>query len=61
MGRFDYFKTYAGGPYYSRYILGVNIYPLPHLDFMPQVRFNTTNAVGAPQPLEALIQSHVYF
>lgn len=61
MGRFDYFKTYQEGPYYSRYILGINIYPLPHLDFMPQVRFNTTNAVGAPQPLEALVQSHVYF
>ncbi len=61
MGRFDYFKTYAGGPYYSRYILGINIYPLPHLDFMPQVRFNTTNALGASQPLEALVQSHVYF
>ncbi len=61
MGRFDYFKTFAGGPYYARYILGVNIYPVPHLDFMPQIRFNTTNAIGAPQPLEALIESHVYF
>lgn len=61
MGRFDYFKTYSAGPYYSRYILGINIYPIPHLDFMPQVRFNTTNAAGAPQPLEALVQSHIYF
>lgn len=61
MGRVDYFKTYSDGPYYSRYILGINIYPLPHLDFMPQVRFNTTNAAGAAQPFEALIQSHVYF
>ncbi len=61
MGRFDYFKTYADGPYYSRYVLGVNIYPFPHLDFMPQVRFNTTNAAGASQPFEALVQSHVYF
>ena len=61
VGRFDYFKTYAGGPTYARYILGADIYPLPHLDFMPQVRFNTTNVAGAPQPVEALIQSHVYF
>ncbi len=61
MGRFDYFKTYAGGPSYSRYILGVNIYPMLHLDLMPQIRFNTTSAVGGSHPFEALIQSHVYF
>jgi len=61
VGRWDYFKTYAAGPTYARYILGVNIYPLPHLDFMPQVRFNTTNIAGAEQPVEALIQSHIYF
>lgn len=61
MARFDYFKTYTGGPYYSRYILGVNIYPIPHLDFMPQIRFNTASVAGAPQPFEALVQSHVYF
>lgn len=61
MGRLDYFKTYAGGPYYLRYIFGINIYPIPHLDFMPQIRFNTTNAPRAPHPFEALIQSHVYF
>ena len=61
MGRFDYFKTYAGGPYYSRYILGVNIYPILHLDLMPQIRLNTTDATGGSHPFEALIQSHVYF
>lgn len=61
VGRYDYFKTYAGGPFYSRYIVGMNFYPIPHLDFMPEIRFNTTNARGAPQPLEALVESHIYF
>lgn len=61
VGRYDYFRSYAAGPQYMRYVLGVNIYPIPHLDFTPQVRFNTTNINGAPQPVEALIQSHIYF
>jgi hypothetical protein len=61
VARFDYFKQYPGGPTYYRYILGADVYPIPHIDLIPQVRFNTTNVVGAPQPVEALIQSHVYF
>jgi len=61
VGRYDYFKTDTGGPMYARYIVGLNVYPIPHLDFMPQVRFNTTNLSGASQPVEALIQSHIYF
>ncbi len=61
MGRLDYFKTYTGGPYYTRYVLGINLYPIPHLDLMPQVRFNTTSVAAAPHPFEALVQSHVYF
>ncbi len=60
-GRFDYFRTIAGGPIYERYAIGPDIYPLPHLDFMPQVRFNLNNIVGATRPVEALIQSHIYF
>ncbi len=61
VGRFDYFRNSAGGQIYARYIIGADIFPIPHLDFMPQVRFNTTNVTGAPQPVEALIQSHIYF
>ncbi len=61
VARFDYFKQYPGGPTYYRYIIGADVYPMPHLDLMPQVRFNTTNVVGAPRPVEALIQSHIYF
>lgn len=65
VGRFDYFKEFAAGPVYYRYIFGGDIYPIPHLDLMPQIRFNTTNVVGTPgysRPvLEALIQSHIYF
>lgn len=61
VGRFDYFKQYPAGPAYYRYVVGADVYPIPHIDFMPQIRFNTTNVVGAPHPVEALIQSHVYF
>ncbi len=61
VGRFDYFKQYPAGPAYYRYIIGADVYPIPHVDFMPQIRFNTTNVIGAPHPVEALIQSHVYF
>ncbi len=62
-GRFDYFKTFSGdgSPIYSRYILGVNIYPVPHVDLMPQVRFNSSNASVGSNPIEALVQSHIYF
>ncbi len=62
-GRFDYFKTFSGdgSTIYSRYILGVNIYPVPHVDLMPQVRFNSSNASVGSNPIEALVQSHIYF
>lgn len=66
-GRFDYFKEFVGGPTYYRYVIGTDIYPIPHLDLMPEVRFNTTNVVGSPgyygshPVVEALIQSHIYF
>ncbi len=61
VARLDYFKTYAGGPEYLRYVFGADIYPIPHLDLIPQIRFNTTSAAGAPQPFEALVQSHIFF
>jgi hypothetical protein len=63
VGRLDYFRVFSGSgsPIYLRYVLGVNIYPIPHLDFMPQVRFNRSNVIGDQQPIEALIQSHIYF
>jgi hypothetical protein len=60
-GRFDYFRTAIGGPIYERYIIGADIYPIPHVDLMPQVRFNLNNLIGVPRPVEALIQSHIYF
>jgi len=63
-GRFDYFRTVIGGPTYERYIVGVNIYPLPHVDLMPQVRLNLDNQGNAKPSgrlTEALIQSHIYF
>ncbi len=61
-GRFDYFRTVVGGPIYERYIVGANIYPIPHVDLMPQVRFNLDNITHANTPVvEALIQSHLYF
>ena len=67
MARLDYFKSYSSGPEFTRYVFGVNIYPLPHLDLMPQIRFNSANSAGAalagvsPATTEALIQSHIYF
>ncbi len=67
VGRFDYFKEFTFGPTYYRYIIGGDVYPIPHLDLMPQIRFNTTNVVGSPgyfrshPVIEALIQSHIYF
>jgi hypothetical protein len=61
-GRFDYFRTVVGGHIYERWIVGANIYPLPHVDLMPQVRFNLDNIANANTPVvEALIQSHIYF
>lgn len=61
-GRFDYFRTVVGGPIYERYIIGADIYPIPHVDLMPQVRFNLDNITHANTPVvEALIQSHIYF
>jgi hypothetical protein len=61
VGRFDYFRNLTGGQIYTRYIIGADIFPIPHFDFMPQIRLNTTNISNAPQPVEALIQSHIYF
>jgi hypothetical protein len=60
-GRFDYFRTVVGGPIYERYVIGADIYPIPHIDLMPQIRFNLNNIVGEKRPIEALIQSHIYF
>lgn len=60
-GRFDYFRTVAGGPIYERYVFGADIYPIPHIDLMPQIRFNLNNVIGDRRPVEALIQSHIYF
>jgi hypothetical protein len=68
VARLDYFKIFNGtiqgqtSPIYTRYLLGLNIYPIPHVDLMPQIRFNkSSNAPGYPQPFEALLQSHIYF
>ncbi|MGB9591258.1 MAG: hypothetical protein ACPL1K_01935, partial [Candidatus Kryptoniota bacterium] len=61
VGRFDYFRNLTGGQTYTRYIIGADIFPIPHIDFMPQFRLNTANVNGAPQPGKALIQSHIYF
>jgi hypothetical protein len=60
-GRFDYFRTVIGGPVYERYVIGADVYPIPHIDLTPQIRFNTNNVINAPRPFEALIQSHIYF
>ncbi len=51
-GRFDYFKVFSGpgSPIYYRYIFGVNIYPIPHIDLMPQVRFNSSTPRGQLKP-----------
>ena len=51
-GRFDYFKVFSGpgSPIYYRYIFGVNIYPIPHIDLMPQVRFNSSRRAGSKTP-----------
>lgn len=61
MARLDYFRSYSGGPSYTRYIVGLNVYPLPHLDLMPQVRFDNSILPGSGHVVEALVQSHVYF
>ncbi|MFZ1081455.1 MAG: hypothetical protein WAO19_05965, partial [Candidatus Kryptoniota bacterium] len=63
-GRFDYFKTFSGpgSPIYYRYIFGLDIYPIPHVDLTPQIRYNTSkNVSGNSNPIEALVQSHIYF
>jgi len=59
--RLDYFRSVAGGPVYERYIIGADIYPFPHIDLTPQIRFNSNNVINEPSPIEALIQSHIYF
>ena len=59
--RFDYFRIVAGGPIYERFVVGTDIYPIPHVDLMPQVRFNLNNIKGESRPFEALLQSHIYF
>ena len=60
--RFDYFRTVIGGPIYERYIIGADVYPIPHIDIMPQARFNLDNITHGRVPIvEALLQSHIYF
>lgn len=61
VGRFDYFQSLSAGQTYTRYIVGADIFPIPHIDLIPQIRFNSTGLPGSSQPVEALVQSHIYF